>query len=49
MRKVRIVTVTSMIAAACCFPPTASAQATRTWVSGVGDDANVSCINDSVR
>jgi hypothetical protein len=29
-----------MIAAACCFPPSAHAQATRTWVSGVGDDAN---------
>jgi hypothetical protein len=29
-----------MIAAACCFPPLAHAQATRTWVSGVGDDAN---------
>jgi hypothetical protein len=29
-----------MIAAACCFPLSAYAQATRTWVSGVGDDAN---------
>ena len=40
MSKVRIAAVASMIAAACCFPSLAHAQATRTWVSGVGDDAN---------
>jgi hypothetical protein len=40
MSKARIAAVASMIAAACCFPPSAHAQATRTWVSGVGDDAN---------
>ena len=40
MSKARIAAVASMIAAACCFPALAHAQATRTWVSGVGDDAN---------
>ena len=40
MRKARMAAVASMIAAACCFPSLAQAQATRTWVSGVGDDAN---------
>lgn len=40
MSKARLAAVASMIAAACCFPPSAHAQATRTWVSGVGDDAN---------
>src|SRR5262245_7401342 len=40
MKKARITAVASMIAAACCFPSLAYAQATRTWVSGVGDDAN---------
>ena len=40
MSKARIAAVASMIAAACCFPSFAYAQATRTWVSGVGDDAN---------
>src|SRR6188508_3070912 len=40
MSKARIAAVVSMMAAACCFPPLAHAQATRTWVSGVGDDAN---------
>ena len=40
MSKARIAAVATMIAAACCFPGLAHAQATRTWVSGVGDDAN---------
>src|SRR5262245_21046062 len=40
MSKARTAAVASMIAAACCFPPSVHAQATRTWVSGVGDDAN---------
>lgn len=40
MSKARIAAVATMIAAACCFPALAHAQATRTWVSGVGDDAN---------
>ena len=40
MSKARSVVGAAMIAAACCFPPSAHAQATRTWVSGVGDDAN---------
>jgi hypothetical protein len=40
MSKVRIAAMASMIAAVCFVPSLASAQATRTWVSGVGDDAN---------
>jgi len=40
MSKARTAVVATVIAAACCFPPSAHAQATRTWVSGVGDDAN---------
>jgi hypothetical protein len=40
MSKARIAVVASIIATACCFPASAHAQATRTWVSGVGDDAN---------
>ena len=40
MSKARLVAVASVFAAVCCFPPLAYAQATRTWVSGVGDDAN---------
>lgn len=30
----------ALAAAICCFTPLAYAQATRTWVSGVGDDVN---------
>jgi hypothetical protein len=40
MSKACCAAVVSVIAAVCCFPPGAQAQATRTWVSGVGDDAN---------
>ena len=40
MSRARIVTVASIITALCFFPVVAHAQATRTWVSGVGDDAN---------
>jgi len=40
MSKARLAAAASIIAAACCFPVSAHAQATRTWVSGVGDDAN---------
>ena len=40
MSKARIAAAASIIAAACCFPVSAHAQATRTWVSGVGDDVN---------
>jgi hypothetical protein len=40
MRNGRLATVASVIAAICWFTPLAHAQATRTWVSGVGDDVN---------
>ena len=40
MNKVRSAAVATVIAAVCSFTPLAHAQATRTWVSGVGDDAN---------
>ena len=40
MSRARIAAVVSMIAAVCYFPALAHAQATRTWVSGVGDDVN---------
>jgi hypothetical protein len=40
MSKARIAAVVSMISAVCLFPSVVYAQATRTWVSGVGDDAN---------
>ena len=40
MSKVRFAAVASVVAAICSFTPMAYAQATRTWVSGVGDDAN---------
>jgi hypothetical protein len=41
MRKIRIAAAIAAAAAfACVIVPAASAQATRTWVSGVGDDAN---------
>ena len=40
MRRARIAAFASMITALCVFPSVARAQATRTWVSGVGDDAN---------
>jgi hypothetical protein len=36
----RLATAACLVAATCCFSATASAQATRTWVSGVGDDVN---------
>lgn len=36
----RVALVLPVLAAAAAFPSVASAQATRTWVSGVGDDAN---------
>ena len=40
MSKARIAAVASILSAVCLVPAVASAQATRTWVSGVGDDAN---------
>jgi Right handed beta helix region len=40
MSRARIAAVASMLTVVCCFPSLARAQATRTWVSGVGDDAN---------
>src|SRR6476469_3862487 len=40
MRRARIAAFASMITALCVFPSVARAQATRTWVSGVGDDVN---------
>jgi hypothetical protein len=40
MNKARFAAVASVISAVCSFPPLAHAQATRTWVSGIGDDAN---------
>src|SRR5882672_10400077 len=39
MNRIRFAAVASVISAVCAFPPLAHAQATRTWVSGVGDDA----------
>jgi len=40
MSKARIAALASMILTVWLFPQLAYAQATRTWVSGVGDDAN---------
>jgi parallel beta-helix repeat protein len=40
MSKAGIAAAVSVITVLCLFPPFAQAQATRTWVSGVGDDAN---------
>ena len=40
MCKMRVSAVATVVAAICWFTPLAHAQATRTWVSGVGDDAN---------
>jgi hypothetical protein len=40
MNKARFAAVASVISAICSFTPLVHAQATRTWVSGVGDDAN---------
>lgn len=40
MSRARIIAVASIMSAVCFFPALAQAQATRTWVSGVGDDAN---------
>lgn len=40
MSKARILVAASAMAALCVYPAVAHAQATRTWVSGVGDDAN---------
>jgi hypothetical protein len=40
MRRVCLITISAVILVAALAPATASAQATRTWVSGVGDDAN---------
>ncbi len=36
----RIAAISGAVVAACLFATSANAQATRTWVSGVGDDAN---------
>lgn len=40
MNRARLAAAISVISAICVFTQVASAQATRTWVSGVGDDAN---------
>src|SRR5689334_5392406 len=40
MSRAPIATAAAIMAVVCFFPASASAQATRTWVSGVGDDAN---------
>src|SRR6266849_4999076 len=40
MSRAHCAAVASVFFAFCVFTPFASAQATRTWVSGVGDDAN---------
>ena len=40
MNRARFVAVASVVSAVCLFPSLARAQATRTWVSGVGNDAN---------
>ena len=40
MSKARLLAAVSVVATVCVFPSIAAAQATRTWVSGVGDDAN---------
>src|SRR5262252_10518219 len=41
MNKIKVMLTTAAVLAACLFcGSTAQAQATRTWVSGVGDDAN---------
>ncbi len=40
MSRVRFAAVTSVVVGMCWFTPLAHAQATRTWVSGVGDDVN---------
>jgi hypothetical protein len=38
--KARVAAAATVMVAICSFTPLAHAQATRTWVSGVGDDAN---------
>ena len=40
MNRARFVAVASVVSAVCLVPSLARAQATRTWVSGVGNDAN---------
>src|SRR5437899_12390623 len=40
MSRAHVAAVASVFFAFCAFTPLAHAQATRTWVSGVGDDAN---------
>src|SRR5689334_19239629 len=40
MSRAPIATAAAIMAVVCFFPALAHAQATRTWVSGVGDDAN---------
>ena len=40
MSSARVAGAVSVVLTLACFVPVASAQATRTWVSGVGDDAN---------
>src|SRR2546427_2028348 len=40
MSRSHVAAVASVFFAFCVFTPLAHAQATRTWVSGVGDDAN---------
>ena len=40
MSKARLLAAVSVVATVCVFPSLAAAQASRTWVSGVGDDAN---------
>ena len=40
MSNARAAGAVSVVLALACFVPVANAQATRTWVSGVGDDAN---------
>ncbi|MCM3877378.1 MAG: right-handed parallel beta-helix repeat-containing protein [Thermoanaerobaculia bacterium] len=40
MSKVRLAAIFSAVTTICFFAPDAHAQASRTWVSGVGDDAN---------
>ena len=40
MRSARLAVVACLTLVVCWFPKTAHAQATRTWVSGVGNDAN---------
>src|SRR5438876_9302497 len=40
MTRAHVAAAASVFFAFCVFTPLAHAQATRTWVSGVGDDAN---------